>query len=105
MGAPNRSSPLLPDATSEEQPTVRLQNHGDFEGSGIWVVMIIDPWPDPQYAGKYDHRTACHSRYQQDQHSRVRNSASNQQNMLMLFAIAAEVSQQQCSAQVEVDPA
>jgi hypothetical protein len=63
MGAPNRSSPLLPDATSEEQPTVRLQN------------------------------------------SRVRNSASNQQNMLMLFAIAAEVSQQQCSAQVEVDPA
>jgi hypothetical protein len=25
MGAPNRSSLLLPDATSEEQPTVRLQ--------------------------------------------------------------------------------
>jgi hypothetical protein len=68
--APNRSSPLLPDATSEEQPTGRLQNHGDFEGSGIWVVMIIDPWPDPQYVGKYDHHTACHSRYQQDQHFR-----------------------------------
>jgi hypothetical protein len=36
--------------------------------------MIIDPWPDPQYAARNDHRTACHSRCQHDQHPRARNS-------------------------------
>jgi hypothetical protein len=59
--------------------------------------------------GRYDHRsmagsTVCRQEtitaqhvnpiYRHDQHSRVRNSAPNQQNMIMLLAIAAEVSQQ-----------